>query len=135
MSAFVPLSLDDLDAQGYDTVIVCAPDMAGRLIGKRLSPRKFAEFHERGVAVSSCTFGWGISQDIGLEVPYTGWHTGWRDFLLVADLATLRPAACSALGKVNCEPSKRCHMVTPLRWLCLPVSTLARLGAQIELAQ
>ncbi|MCB1000932.1 MAG: glutamine synthetase [Acidimicrobiales bacterium] len=93
MSAFVPLSLDDLDAQGYDTVIVCAPDMAGRLIGKRLSPRKFAEFHERGVAVSSCTFGWGISQDIGLEVPYTGWHTGWRDFLLVADLATLRPAA------------------------------------------
>jgi glutamine synthetase len=93
MSAFTPLTLDDLDAGGYDTVIVCAPDMAGRLIGKRLTPRKFGEFRERGIAVSSCTFGWGISQDIGLEVPYTGWHTGWRDFLLIADLATMRPAA------------------------------------------
>lgn len=93
MSAFTPLTLDDLDAGGYDTVIVCAPDMAGRLVGKRLTPRKFAEFRDRGIAMSSCTFGWGISQDIGLEVPYTGWHTGWRDFLLIADLATLRPAA------------------------------------------
>ncbi len=93
MSVFTPLTLDDLETGGYDTVIVCAPDMAGRLVGKRLTPRKFAEFRERGIAVSSCTFGWGISQDIGLEVPYTGWHTGWRDFLLVADLSTMRPAA------------------------------------------
>ena len=93
MSVFRPLTIDDLETGGYDTVIVCAPDMAGRLVGKRLTPRKFAEFCERGIAVSSCTFGWGISQDIGLEVPYTGWHTGWRDFLLVADLSTMRPAA------------------------------------------
>lgn len=93
MSVFTPLTIDDLETGGYDTVIVCAPDMAGRLVGKRLTPRKFAEFRERGIAVSSCTFGWGISQDIGLEVPYTGWHTGWRDFLLVADLSTMRPAA------------------------------------------
>ena len=93
MSVFRPLTIDDLETGGYDTVIVCAPDMAGRLVGKRLTPRKFAEFRERGIAVSSCTFGWGISQDIGLEVPYTGWHTGWRDFLLVADLSTMRPAA------------------------------------------
>ena len=76
MSVFTPLTLDDLETGGYDTVIVCAPDMAGRLVGKRLTPRKFAEFRERGIAVSSCTFGWGISQDIGLEVPYTGRHTG-----------------------------------------------------------
>ena len=93
MSVFRPLTIDDLETGGYDTVIVCAPDMAGSLVGKRLTPRKFAEFRERGIAVSSCTFGWGISQDIGLEVPYTGWHTGWRDFLLVADLSTMRPAA------------------------------------------
>ncbi len=93
MSDFTPLSQHDLVTHGYDTVIVCAPDMAGRLIGKRLTPRKFDEFRERGIAVSSCTFGWDIAQDIGLEVPYTGWHTGWRDFLLVADLSTMRPAA------------------------------------------
>jgi glutamine synthetase len=88
-----PLDITDLEAQGYDTVIVAAPDMAGRLIGKRLTPGKLAVFGQRGIAVSSCTFGWDIAQDIGLEVPYAGWHTGWRDFLLVADMATLRPAA------------------------------------------
>jgi len=93
MSAFTPLTMDDLVQQGYDTVIVCAPDMTGRLVGKRLTPNKFAEFLQRGIALSSCTFGWDVAQDIGLEVPYTGWHTGWRDFLLLADLATMRPAA------------------------------------------
>jgi glutamine synthetase len=93
MSTFAPLTLDDLRDGGYDTVIVCAPDMTGRLVGKRLTPKKFDEFRERGIALSSCTFGWDVAQDIGLEVPYTGWHTGWRDFLLIADLATLRPAA------------------------------------------
>ncbi|MHB1066954.1 MAG: glutamine synthetase family protein, partial [Candidatus Nanopelagicales bacterium] len=70
------LTPDDLRAQGYDTVIVAAPDMHGRLIGKRLTPRKLAEFQHRGVAVSSCTFGWDLPQDIGLEVPFAGWHTG-----------------------------------------------------------
>ncbi len=83
----------DLRTDDYETVIVAAPDMHGRLIGKRMSPRKFVEFVDRGVAVSSCTFGWDIAQDIGLEVPYAGWHTGWRDFLLVPDLRTLVPAA------------------------------------------
>ena len=46
MSGFTPLSQHDLVTHGYDTVIVCAPDMAGRLIGKRLTPRKFDEFRE-----------------------------------------------------------------------------------------
>ena len=87
------LDITDLEAQGYDTVIIAAPDMAGRLIGKRLTPAKLAVFSHRGIAVSSCTFGWDVAQDIGLEVPYAGWHTGWRDFLLIPDMSTLRPAA------------------------------------------
>lgn len=87
------LSIDDLCAQGYDTVIVAAPDMSGRLFGKRLSPSKLEEFCERGIGVSTCVLGWDLAQDIGLVVPYTGWHTGWRDLLLVPDLGTLRPAA------------------------------------------
>lgn len=88
-----PLTVEDLHAQDYDTVIIAAPDMHGRLIGKRLAPRRFEEFMDRGIAVSSCTFGWDVAQDIGLEVPYAGWHTGWRDFLLIPDLNTLVPAA------------------------------------------
>lgn len=87
------LTIDELNEQGFETVIVAAPDMHGRLLGKRLAPRKLVEFAERGIAMSSCTFGWDIAQDIGLEVPYAGWHTGWRDFLLIPDLATLVRAA------------------------------------------
>lgn len=87
------LTIDDLHQQGYDTVIVAAPDMHGRLIGKRLTPRKLEDFLHRGIAMSSCTFGWDLPQDIGLEVPYAGWHNGWRDFLLIPDLSTMVPAA------------------------------------------
>lgn len=85
-----PLSLEDLHGP-YDTVIVAAPDMTGRLVGKRLSPAKLEGILERGLAMSACTFGWDLPQDIGLEVPYAGWHNGWRDFVMVPDLATLRP--------------------------------------------
>ncbi len=133
MSAFTPLTLDDLEAGGYDTVIVCAPDMAGRLVGKRLTPRKFAEFRERGIAMSSCTFGWGISQDIGLEVPYTGWHTGWRDFLLIADMATLRPAAwlertAIVLADIVEEHDRSPVEITPRQILRRQVAALAADG-------
>lgn len=133
MSAFTPLTLDDLDTGGYDTVIVCAPDMAGRLVGKRLTPRKFAEFRERGIAMSSCTFGWGISQDIGLEVPYTGWHTGWRDFLLIADMATLRPAAwlegtAIVLADIVEEHDRSPVEITPRQILRRQVAALAADG-------
>ncbi len=81
------LSMQDLLNKDFDTVIVAAPDMHGRLIGKRLAPKRLAEFAERGVAVSACTFGWDLPQDIGYESPYAGWHTGWRDFLLIPDMS------------------------------------------------
>lgn len=87
------LSLKDLHQRGYDTVIVAAPDASGRLVGKRLTPKKLEAFLDRGIAMSACTFGWDMPQDLGLEVPYTGWHTGWRDFLLMPDMTTLRPCA------------------------------------------
>ena len=87
------ISLAELHAGDYDTVIVVAPDMSGRLVGKRLAPRKLEEFADKGIGMSACVFGWDIQQDIGLEVPYTGFHTGWSDFLLMPDLSSLRRAA------------------------------------------
>ena len=89
------LSMQDLLNKDFDTVIVAAPDMHGRLIGKRLAPKRLAEFAERGVAVSACTFGWDLPQNIGYESAYAGWHTGWRDFLLIPDMSTLVNAARS----------------------------------------
>jgi glutamine synthetase len=88
-----PLTTDELTSGDFDTVIITAPDMAGRLIGKRVAPSRFGRLVDEGVAVSSCILGWDLPQDVGLEVPYAGWHTGWRDILLRPDLATLRPAA------------------------------------------
>ena len=42
--------------------------------------------------------------------------------------------AAAACGKVRWEPSKTSPLsTTPLAWLCSPVSTVARAGAQIEL--
>lgn len=87
------LTSKDLLSGDYDTVIVTAPDMTGRLLGKRMSPRMLAPMAEEGVAISTCVFGWDLVQDIGLVVPYAGWHTGWRDVLMRPDLGTLRPAA------------------------------------------
>ena len=87
------MTLDELQASDIDTVIVAAPDMSGRLLGKRMSLRKFGNFIEAGVPMSNCVFGWDLPQDIGLEVPFAGFHNGWHDFMLVPDLDTIRRAA------------------------------------------
>ena len=51
-------------------------------------------------------------------------------------MAVRYPAACRALGKVSWAPSKVLRLSgTPFTWLCLPVRTTARAGAQIELVQ
>jgi glutamine synthetase len=86
------LDLDTLKGADFDTVIIAAPDMQGRLFGKRMPTRLFEQAIEHGIHVSSCTLGWDIVQALGLVVDYTGFHTGWHDFRLVPDLRTLRPA-------------------------------------------
>src|SRR5699024_8780310 len=46
------------------------------------------------------------------------------------------PAACSWVAMVGSEASKEeCRVVTPLRWLCIPVRIEARLGVHTELVQ
>jgi glutamine synthetase len=127
------LTLDDLHAQGFDTVIVAAPDMHGRLIGKRLTPKKLEQFQDRGIAVSSCTFGWDLPQEIGLEVPYAGWHTGWRDFLLIPDMSTLVRAAwlertAIVIADIVEEHDRSAVEVSPRRILQRQVESLKRDG-------
>lgn len=83
--------IDTLKGSDFDTVIVAATDMQGRLFGRRLSLDTFLEIATYGVHVSSCALGWDIAQAIGLEVEYTGFHTGWHDFRLVPDLNSFKP--------------------------------------------
>ncbi len=90
------LSLEDLDAT-FDTVVVAAPDVQGRLIGRRTTVAGFRQAAAgSGIHVSTCVFGWDIAQDATLlatgALAYTGMHTGMGDIALHPDLATLRPA-------------------------------------------
>jgi len=87
------IGLDDLEAEGFRTVIVTSADVTGRPIGKRFSPEVFRRLLDEGVALSSCVLGWDFEQWPGPQLEYTGHHTGWHDIRLVPDLATLRPAA------------------------------------------
>ncbi len=131
------MTVEDLHSQGYDTVIVAAPDMHGRLIGKRLTPAKFESIIDSGIAVSSCTFGWDLPQNIGLDVPYAGWHTGWRDFMLVPDLATLVPAAwlestAIVIADIVEEHDRTPVEITPRRILQRQITNLTERDLKVE---
>jgi glutamine synthetase len=89
-----PLTPQDLEKCGIDTVIVSGVDMQGRLFGKRMSPRAFRAKLDEGLHICNCVYSWDIDQNLqGLHVESAGAHTGWRDFRLVPDLTTLRLAA------------------------------------------
>ena len=89
----VPLHPEDLETEGFRTVVVTSADATGRLVGKRFPPEEFLHRIEEGVTLSSCVLGWDLDQWPGPVQAYTGHHTGWHDVRLVPDLATLRPAA------------------------------------------
>ena len=89
------LGVDDLNGE-YETVIVCTPDMTGRLLGRRLTRDAFLRGVDRGVDMCTATFAWDITQDpMGMvgRLDWAGFHTGWHDIRLEADLSSLRPAA------------------------------------------
>jgi glutamine synthetase len=88
------LAMDDLSTDDFDTIVVAAPDVQGRLFGRRIPLRKFlqaggAEAYR--LPICTCVLAWDITQDMGAEVPFAGFHTGWHDFVLHPDAATLRP--------------------------------------------
>jgi glutamine synthetase len=84
---------DQLEDEGFATVIVTSADVTGRLVGKRFPPAIFRRLLDEGVPLSSCVLGWDVDQWPGPVQEYTGHQTGWQDVRLVPDLETLRPAA------------------------------------------
>jgi glutamine synthetase len=80
----------EFDLSEIQTFIVASVDMQGRLFGRRLVPDAFAHAEKHGISVSSCALGWDIEQTTGLQVDYTGDHTGWHDLQLFAETNTLR---------------------------------------------
>jgi len=81
---------DAVGAGEIDTVIVCFPDMQGRLIGKRFQAEYFLDgAHEE---THGCDY--LLANDIDME-PVPGyaaanWEKGYGDFVMKPDLATLR---------------------------------------------
>jgi glutamine synthetase len=73
-----------------DTVVICFPDMQGRLVGKRMQAQYFLDgAHEE---THGCDY--LLANDIDME-PVPGyaaanWEKGYGDFVIKPDLATLR---------------------------------------------
>ena len=91
------LSLEDLtkliDAGEIDTVVIAGTDMQGRLYGKRLSARHFLKAGVDGVHTCSVVLGWGQDHSLDPGYEFTGWDTGYPDFVSHPDMATLRLCA------------------------------------------
>lgn len=88
------ISMDKLTAAiddgRVDTVLVCFPDMFGRLIGKRFQARFFLD--EGQGQTHGCDY--LLANDIDME-PVPGyeaasWEKGYGDFVMKPDLSTLR---------------------------------------------
>ena len=79
------------DTSPFDTVIVAMPDVAGRLVGKRLSARHFRESGK--VRTCDVVFGWGIGHELLDGFASVGWEHGYGDVIGQPDSDTIRPLA------------------------------------------
>ena len=92
----MPGNLDLAELKAYveqgeiDTVLVCFPDMQGRLLGKRVTGRFFLDkcVDEMHVCDYLLTVDMDMEPVPGYRV--ASWDTGYGDFALKPDLATLR---------------------------------------------
>ncbi|MGI9510246.1 MAG: glutamine synthetase family protein [Geminicoccaceae bacterium] len=91
-----PLSLESLKdriASGeIDTVLACFVDMQGRLMGKRLHAEAFLDIADGG-ETHCCNY--LLATDLEMATPdgfaSTSWQSGYGDYTMRPDLATLRP--------------------------------------------
>jgi glutamine synthetase len=90
------LSLDELRALvvagEIDTVVVGFTDMQGRLMGKRLHAEFFLDEIDGGHPVEGCSYLLALDMEMdpvpGYEI--ASWESGYGDFAITPDLATLR---------------------------------------------
>ncbi len=110
-----------------DTVLVCFPDMQGRLMGKRFS----AQFFVDGGYEETHACDYLLADDMEMElVPgyaATSWDKGYGDFALKPDLTTMRLTPwLDGTALVLCDVFDH-HTATPV-----PFSPRAMLKSQIE---
>src|SRR5204863_5057643 len=89
------LPLDELrqevEAGTIDTVVAAFTDMQGRLLGKRIHGRYFLEeVVEDGIEACNYLLALDMEMDPVPGYELANWESGYGDFTLVPDLATLR---------------------------------------------
>ncbi|MEH6522663.1 glutamine synthetase family protein [Sulfitobacter sp.] len=137
------LSFDDLKARvadgSIDTVLACFVDMQGRLMGKRFHGVNFVEtsFEE----THCCNY--LLATDLEMATPEgyasTSWETGYGDYVMKPDLATIRPVPwlegtalvlCDILDHHNHLPVPH----SPRAILKKQISRLEALGFEAKMA-
>ena len=133
-------ALERLVSEGQvDTVLVTFPDMQGRLMGKRLTAHFFLDHAAReGAHACSYVLGTDVEMNTLPGFRLTNWRTGYHDFKMRPDFATLRRApwlektavVLSDIFSDEGEPIEE----APRRILQRQVERLAALGYTAEVA-
>jgi glutamine synthetase len=76
-----------------ETVLVVFPDLYGRLMGKRMTGRFFAESSSHGMHACDYLLACDMEMDPVPGYAFTSWEQGYGDMVCVPDLGTLRRAA------------------------------------------
>ncbi|WP_322891712.1 MULTISPECIES: glutamine synthetase family protein [unclassified Yoonia] len=88
------MTLDELraafDAGEIDTVLVAAPDMQGRLVGKRFHAAHFLESGYKETHCCNYLFATDMEMVTVAGYASTSWAKGYGDYTMKPDLATLR---------------------------------------------
>lgn len=124
-----------VEHEDITTVMVCVPDMMGRLKGKRLNALNFLDRIANRLPVSEgCAYILATNVDMdplgGFDL--TGWEKGFQDLGMVADMDTLRVLPyMPGLALVHCDavqPDGTLLEVAPRRMLRNQLDRLAELG-------
>lgn len=95
------------DRGEIDTVLCVTPDLWGRVVGKRVTPKTFLKTALGGEGLHASLYLFVVDMDMGPRPGYamTSWEDGFRDFHMVPDLATLRIVPwLSRTAIVICDP-------------------------------
>lgn len=74
----------------YETYVVAVPDLAGRLVAKRLDAPFYHAKAGSGFGVCDVVFGWGLGHEEWEGFESVGWDRGYGDLVAVPDQTTLR---------------------------------------------
>jgi len=119
------------EAGEIDTVLMAAPDMQGRLQGKRVMPRFFQECVAADAA-EGCAYLLATDIECSPVAGYalTSWEKGYGDFVFVPDMATLRLAPWQpGAAMVLCDIELLDHKPAEMAPRSMLKKQLARLAA------